>query len=171
MSNQTIYLLDTNIFITPYHYYYPFDIAKPFWNFLEESLISGTLVVAKKVYDEVLKGTDDLHNWMKSLSIDCIDHRPDGVLHSYRLVLNHIQTETTCYTGKALHEWADNNRADAWLVAIAITYGYTIVTLEIPNETLGTNPCNKAKIPDVCANFKVPCINLFEMLRNLKFTF
>lgn len=171
MSNQTTYLLDTNTFIRPYQDYYPFDIAKPFWIFLEDSMLSGTLVVARKVYDEVLKGTDDLSKWMKGLSIDCIDHRPIDVLNNYKLVLNHIQTETTCYTGKALAEWADNKIADAWLVAIAITYSYTMVTLEIPNKTLGTNPSNNVKIPDVCANFKVPCINLFEMLRNLKFSF
>lgn len=171
MSNQTIYLLDANIFITPFQYYYPFDIAKPYWIFLEESMISGTIVVARKVYDEVMKGTDDLRKWMKGLSINCLDHRPKNVLNNYKLVLNHIQTETTCYTNKALTEWSQNNTADPWLVAIAMTYGYTMVTLEIPNKMLGTNPCNRAKIPDVCAHFNVPCINLFEMLRKLKFTF
>ncbi|MEL7658453.1 MAG: DUF4411 family protein [Bacillota bacterium] len=171
MSTQTTYLLDANIFLTPFQYYYPFDIAKPFWLFLEDSMESGTLVIAKKVYDEVTKVPDELSEWMKRLSINCVDHRPIDVLNNYRAVLNHIQTDTKCYTIKALTVWSDIKVADPWLLAIAMTYGYTIVTLEIPNNSLGSTPSNKVKIPDVCEYFHVPCINLFEMLRRLNFTF
>ncbi|MDL2287634.1 DUF4411 family protein [Eubacteriales bacterium OttesenSCG-928-G02] len=171
MSNQTIYLVDANSFITPYKEYYQFDMAKSFWNFLEELIAKEVIVVARKVYDEVLKGTDDLSEWMKQFSLCCIDHRLPEVLENYKKVLGHIQEQTTYYTPKALAEWSDNSKADAWLVAIAMANGYTVITFERPNRSLGTSPSGHPKIPDICAKFGVPCINLFEMMKRLNFKF
>lgn len=175
MSNE-LFLVDTNTFITPYKTFYPFDFAPSFWDFLRDNIESGKITVLQKVFDEVIKGNDSLSEWLKDLSFTKIDHRTPDVLNAYGEVLHHIQCGVSpsglkLYNEKALREWADNSRADAWLVAAAMAKGYTLVSFEILNSGLGTNVCSHPKIPDVADQFNVKCSNLYHMMRALGFLF
>jgi len=170
-SSRNLYLMDSNTFIAPFRTYYPFDFAPSFWKFLASNILSGNIVVLKKVYDEVLKGSDDLSLWIKGLSMTSLDHRTPDITSKVQDILTHIQTSTNLYNNKALTEWSDKNRADAWLVAAAMVHDYKIVTFELPNSSLGTNVTGHPKIPDVASNFGVDCISLYEMMRNLGFSF
>jgi len=170
-NGQKVYLMDSDTFIAPYRTYYPFDFAPSFWEFLGNNILNGNIAVLKKVYDEVSKGADELSVWIKSLGLMTVDHRKPNVISKYQDVLAHIQTSTTLYNTKALTEWSDSNRADAWLVAVAMAHDYKIVTFERPNGSLGTNITSHPKIPDVATNFGVECISLYEMMRDLGFKF
>jgi hypothetical protein len=122
--SQEVFLVDANTFITPYKTYYPFDFAPSFWEFLKGHIEGGDIAVMSKVYDEVIRGTDSLSDWMQGLSFTQVDHRTADVLAVYGQVMSHIQngvsaTGTNLYNDRALQEWADNNCADAWLVAVA----------------------------------------------------
>jgi hypothetical protein len=75
------------------------------------------------------------------------------------------------YNVRALNEWANTNRADPWLVAVAKAKGHTLITFERSNYALGTSTSSHPKIPDVAAFFNVKCKNLFYMMRALKFNF
>ena len=165
------YLMDSNTFITPFKTYYPFDFALSFWKFLSRNILNGNIMILKKVYDEVSKGTDELSNWIGTLGLTTVDHRESTIIRKYQEVLEHIQISTTLYNNKALAEWADNYRADAWLVAAAMANNYKIVTFERPNTSLGTSVTSHPKIPDVATNFGVACVNLYEMMRDLEFKF
>lgn len=48
------FLIDSNIFITPYQNFYPFDIAPGFWNQLESKLTLDEVFVLDVVRDEVI---------------------------------------------------------------------------------------------------------------------
>jgi hypothetical protein len=170
-NGRKVYLVDSNTFITPFKNYYPFDFAPSFWEFFGNNILNGNIAVLSKVYDEVSKGTDELSVWIKGLNFTKIDHRASDILSKYQVVLTHIQISTSLYNDKALAEWADNSRADAWLVAAAIANGYKIVTFERPNGSLGVNVTSHPKIPDVAANFGIECISLYEMIRDLGFSF
>jgi len=170
-ANSKIYLVDSDTFITPFKTYYPFDFAPPFWEFFGNNILCGNIAVLSKVYAEVSKGTDDLSAWIKGLGLTVVDHRTPDIISKYQDVLTHIQTSTTLYNCKALAEWSDNNRADAWLVAASIAHGYSLVTFERPNSSLGTTLTSHPKIPDVAANFGVKCLSLYEMMRDLGFSF
>ena len=123
------------------------------------------------MYEEVAKGTDDLAKWITGLGLTVIDHRTPAIIGKYQDVLAHIQTNTTLYNSKALAEWSDNNRADAWIVAASIANGYNLVTFERSNSSLGTSLTSHPKIPDIAAHFGVKCVNLYEMMRDLGFKF
>ena len=170
MDNKT-YLIDSNTLITPFKTYYPFDFAPSFWVFLGNNMLNDRIAVLSKVYDEISKGTDELAKWIVGLGLTTIDHRMPAILSKYQDVLTHIQTSTTLYNCKALAEWSDNNRADAWLVAASMANGYTIVTFERPNSSLGTNVTSHPKIPDVAAHFGIECVSLYEMMRDMGFKF
>jgi hypothetical protein len=137
------YLVDSNTFITPYKTYYPFDFAPSYWVFLHHHIEIGNIALSSKVYDEICMGTDELSTWIRCLSAHQIDHRTPDVLKCYGEVLSYIQAATSVnrnllYNDKALKEWADNNRADAWLVATAKAKTSILVTFERPNSSLGT---------------------------------
>jgi hypothetical protein len=166
-----IFLVDTNVFITPFEAYYPFDFAPSFWTFLETNILNGNIKVLSKVYDEVTKGNDDLAQWIARLDFKQIDHREPKIQNSYGVVLAHIQTSRNLYTARALAEWSKDKCADGWLVATAMAYRYELITFERPNGSLGINVSRRPKIPDVANHFGVQWGNLFEMMRFLGFKF
>ena len=51
--------------------------------------------------------------------------------------------------------------ADPFLIAYGIAHGLTVVTHEVHVE----GERRKVKIPSVCRALQVPCIRIFEMLR------
>jgi hypothetical protein len=55
------------------------------------------------------------------------------------------------------------SKADAWLVAYAKVTGHVVVT----EEVFAPNIKKQIEIPNACRAFSVPCINTFEMLRDL----
>lgn len=142
MSDE-IFLIDTNSFIAPYLNYYPFDFAPGFWEQMKQFIKNGRIVLLDMVKAEVLQGKDDLREWMNELEIGkLIDHRESAILAQYAAVLQYIQ-ENPCYQAAALTEWARGTVADAWLIATASVYNYTIITFEGSNS--GLNPKNQQK--------------------------
>jgi len=174
--NNEVFLVDSNTFITPYKTYYPFDIAPSFWMFLRENIENGNIVILSKVYEEVERGKDSLSEWLQNIDFAQADHRVPKILAIYGQVLTHIQDGesplgTHLYNEKALREWADNDRADGWLIATAKAESYTLISFEKPNSALGTSASSHPKIPDVAAALSVECRNLYDMMRALGFTF
>lgn len=49
--------------------------------------------------------------------------------------------------------------ADYYLIAQAVARGYTVVTQEVPRQTV-----NRVMIPNVCVGLGVPYANTFQML-------
>ena len=170
MSDGSKYLIDTNSLITPQHQFYPFDFAPSFWVQLEAHIISGKVAILDIVKDEILRGKDELQEWMAAIGIgEHIDHREPEILTYYGQVLQYVQ-ENPCYKESALHEWAKASVADPWIIATAMAKGYTIVTFEICNLNLSEKqPSKNAKIPDVARAFGVQTVTLYDMMRALSF--
>ncbi len=168
---KTVFMIDTNSLITPYQMYYPFDLVPNFWRCMTANIEDGNIVLLDKVYNELLKGQDDLTDWLLSIEpITKIEHKQPGIISKYSEILSHLQT-SGFYTPKALAEWSDIRIADPWLIACASVREYSIVTFEKPNGNLNkTSPSSHPKIPDVCNVFGVKHGNLFDMMRSLNFT-
>ena len=115
-----------------------------------------------------MKKDDDLSKWVDE--IDCsliLDRRKDEVIKNYGEILRYLQN-SEYYKEQALSSWSKSKMADPWLIAVAFTYGYTVITFEKPNKELNSsNKSRKAKVPDVCDVFSVPCNDLFYMLKKL----
>ena len=124
-----------------------------------------------KVKDELLKGDDELSDWMLSLQVNrLIDHRDPDILGKYGAVLQYVQSDQR-YKPAALEEWSKDSVADAWLIATAAAHNCTIVTFETRNGGLSvSNPSKNAKIPDVADIFGVVTKDLYYMMRALGIT-
>lgn len=170
-TNNTRYLIDTNTLITPYKLYYPFDLAPGFWVKLRREIDNGSLLILDLVKAELVKGDDDLSEWIKSIDDSLIiDRRTSEIMHKYGEILNYIQT-CGFYKVDAVTNWSKPDIADAWIIATASVHNLTVITLEKGNGNLNSaNKARSAKIPDICKQFNVPCEDLFYMMRSLSLT-
>lgn len=163
------YLIDANTLITPYHNYYPFDFAPGFWNQMEAAISEGSIVILDVVRNEILKGEDELSDWLERIEINnLVSIKNLDILNEYRKVLTYVQHQDV-YKSVALMEWARIEIADPWLIATALSFGYTIVTFERQGHPNAGNPSKNAKIPDVANHFNVSISDLYTMMRELNF--
>lgn len=165
---EELFLIDSNSLITPYRTYYSFDFAPKFWEQIGDYIEQGSIVLLDKVREELLKGDDELSDWLLGLDVrQLVDHREKDILVKYGEILQYIQDDPQ-YKPSALEEWSRDSVADAWLIATAAVKNYTIITFEIRNVGLNTtNPSKNAKIPDVADVFNVPSKDLYSMMRAL----
>lgn len=156
------YLLDANVFIQAKNLHYGLDFCPAFWEWMIEQNQAGKVFSIEKVGDEIQAGDDDLSGWAKDRG-NGFFLKPDGaVLQSLGV----------------LSQWATNNGyeatavttffqvADYYLVSHALANGHTVVTHEIPS-----NSVKKIKIPNACIGAGVKFMSPYEMLRKEKARF
>lgn len=172
MKESEKYLIDANSIITPYNTFYQFDFAPSFWEQLKNNFYNNIYII-DKVKDEILKpnNKDYLSKFIDSISKENIiktKSQPD-IINKYSEILNFIR-DNPLYSDIALKNWADTKVADAWLIATASVYNYTIITFEVSAGNINPkNPSKNPKIIDIANGFNVKCENLYYMMKNLKF--
>lgn len=103
---EQMFLIDSNSFITPYRQYYSFDFARSFWDNWSITLTVGKYAILDIVFDEILKGNDELKDWGAGLKPEhFIDHREAQILSYYGEIMQYLQT-SPYYKETALAEWA-----------------------------------------------------------------
>lgn len=58
-------------------------------------------------------------------------------------------------------------KADPWIIAKAKAIGTSVVT----HEAVAAVNTRKVKVPNICQQFEVPCLNTFQFLRELEARF
>ena len=155
------YLFDTNVFITAKNTYYATDIAPSFWQHLEFVIKKDKVIIIDKVYQEILKGGDELANWMReTCSSKTVLSTFPQVLKNYTEIIVSISSNDQ-YSQSAKDEFA--RVADSWLLAHSYQNECCIVT----NEKYEPNIKRKVKIPNICELFHIPYINLFRFMREV----
>ena len=151
--------LDANSLIEPKNGPYGFDIAPGFWTFLEHKIIEGIIASSVMVYGELENGVeDDLLQWARKQKDKGLFIDPDPIVQAvFREIADYVNGEYPQYQASDFL-----SGADPWLIAHAKAYGGKVVTFEI-SASLSKKP----KIPDVCHNFDVKCINIYKMAREL----
>jgi hypothetical protein len=150
------YLLDSNIFIQAKNLYYGLDFCPAFWDWLIEKNADGTVLSIEKVGDELQGYADDLSVWAAAQG-DALFVPPDNT------ILPALANVSTWANGQNYEAAAISTFlqvADYWLVADALAKGYTVVTHEIPS-----NSVRKIKIPNACLGLSLPFVTPYEMLR------
>ena len=59
-KNSEIFLVDSNTFMTPYRFYYAFDLVPAYWDMITPYIKSEQIVFLDMVRDEIGNGKDDL---------------------------------------------------------------------------------------------------------------
>ena len=155
-----MYLLDTNIFINFYDRYYRMNLFPTFWKKLV-TILNSCVEIPEIILSETYQ-SPEFKEWIgKHFQKTLLDHR--AFSQDWLQVLHHIQN-SSFYKDEALSlekGWANDKIADPWLIAIAKSQGFTIVTEELRNPSLNAkNPSKNAKIPDVCDQLGIRCISM-----------
>lgn len=150
------YLLDSGVFIQAKRRHYGFDFCPGFWDWLIRSHAAGQVFSIEKVGTELAAGDDDLSAWAEARGAAYF-LPPDGAVLPALAQVSRWATSQG-YEPAAVTTFLEV--ADYWLVAHALAHGHTVVTHEVPADTV-----RKIKIPNACVGLGVPCVSPFEMLR------
>ncbi len=152
------FVLDSNVFIEAHRRYYAFDLAPKFWTELVNR--SDSIICIDRVKGELSEGKDQLASWVGTCACQFAKTNDTNTIKVYSQLMQWANNEPR-FMPEARAEFA--RVADAWIVAYAKAYGYTVTTLEVPDKFIK----KRIKIPDVCEAFTVPYVNTFTMLRQL----
>ena len=162
-----MYLLDANIYINFYDRYYKREYFPSFWEKLPEILntyvIIPSIVVSETYHDSSFK------EWLEeNYTTDLLQH--EEYVDNWASIIEHVSSYGY-YKKEALNSergWAQYRIADPWIIAIAKEGNHTIVTEELRNPNLNSNtPSRNAKIPDVCDQLGIRCIDMNSFFREI----
>lgn len=150
------YVFDSNIFINLQRRQ-PIDIYPSVWSRIGALMEDGTIISSREVYDEIMVGGDDLEKWAKSYK--------EYFLLSSVPVQQEVRNILSTYRG-LVEGGKKKNSADPFVIALAMIERCNVVTEETPTRNI-LSP----KIPDVCTNYEIDCIDFVSFARKEKFTF
>ena len=162
-----LYLLDANVLIDANRDYYPLERVPEFWVWLLEMGRLGRIKVPQEIYEEVIlppppkDNPDPLVEWLR--------------IHKDTLVLD--EEAVVELVGRVTEEGYANDLTDLevkkmgrdpFLVAYALvdSQNRSVVTTEHSGPS--KQRANR-KLPDVCSDFNVGCINTFALIQELDF--
>lgn len=171
-TTDTVYVLDSNTFITPFKNYYSMSNFPGYWQWLRDTFqqTSGRLVLPEIVYNELTAGQnseDKLSTWVINNLKDLVysDYRRDNDFWTqFASVIDHVHN-SGFYRDPGRTNWDQLDKADPQLVALAALKKWKIVTFEERVGNLSTkNPMKREpKIPNVAEHFGVECVNVFTL--------
>ena len=159
-SDDRRYVPDTNVLVAAYHHYYAPDICPGFWASLSHHIDSGRLSIIDRVFDEIVSPAELVEWAEQATNFSPAISGTQPVAEAYRRLVDWVY-DNPQFTAAARADFA--RAADGWLAAYAMANGAVVVT----NEVSAPQAQRRVPLPDLCRQFDIPCINTFEMLRNL----
>ncbi|HKV98817.1 MAG TPA: DUF4411 family protein [Vicinamibacterales bacterium] len=168
MAQQTLYVLDSNIFIEAKKRYYRFQVCPGFWDALLWQHSQGAIVSIDRVKAEIEHHQDDLKDWTcNTMPGGCFKATNDeAVTTAYGDAIKWVMGNPQ-FTPEARALFSQETVADAWVIAYAKAHGATVVT----EEKLDLQTRKRVKIPNVCQALGVPYMDTFDMLSALSTRF
>ncbi len=163
MSSQLQkYCLDTNVLIQAWQKYYSPNICPSYWEVLNNLGIQNRIFIPKAVFEEITRTEDELSKWIKISNIP-VHELSESVTNCLNIIFN---------TNPSHRFLVDNIKqrslADPWVIAHAMSENACVVTKE---EKVTAINSDKIKIPNVCENMRVRCINDYDFIGELNMRF
>ena len=157
------YLLDANTYIEAKNQYYGMDICPAYWDWLDRQFALGTIASVDMIGRELKEGNDELANWVRE--------RPDHFIRNDDALTQTLFTEIVQFVIEGDYNPGNRDnflaKADPWIIAKAKAIGASVVT----HEAVAAANTRKVKVPNICQQFEVPCLNTFRFLRELEARF
>ena len=118
---------------------------------MEAAVTAGNIFVIDEVVRELERKDDGIFKWVKAhesmiVAIDeGVQRRLAGIMSKHGRLVDSRKNRSGC---------------DPWVIALAQERGLTVVTAEKPSRSL-----ERPKIPDVCQDLGVPCIEIIDLFR------
>ena len=158
-----IYLLDANTYIEAKNSYYSMDFCPAYWSWLDHQFAAGIAGSIDMIGRELKEGNDELAEWVEARKGQFIANDDDATQTAFVQIIEYVMGQNFNPANR------DNflAKADPWLIAKAMSSGAIVVT----HESLVSDATKKVKVPNICKQFGVQCINTFEFLRQTKAKF
>ncbi len=152
------YVFDSNTLIKIFNHYYRNQFPS-FWEKFDKYVANGKIISVRTVKTELQDGRDMLADFVKSNGIFDMptDDETDFITEIFKV--EHFQdliNKKARLQGKEV--------ADPYLITKAKVLNICVVTEEKPKN-------NAAKIPNVCQNFDVCCMNLEQFMQEEGWSF
>lgn len=154
--DQIVYSMDASSLIEAYHSY-PFDIFPSLWSKLEELIKNDRLKMFELVFDNEVKD-EEIKEWCKEKELD-----------SYiRVTTDQVdQNKAQKLMPILVNPDTGESGGDPWVIALAQDLLNGIV---VTQEKLSRNK-DKPKIPNVCRDLDIECIDILGLMRKEKWIF
>lgn len=156
------YCLDANVLIQAWQKYYNPIFCPDYWEIVNELGRQDRIFMPEMVFEEITRTEDDLSKWLKSskIRIEKINEYVTGCLKEI-------------YLADPIHiTLVDNTKArslaDPWIIAHAMSENAIVVTKE---EKVTASSTKRIKIPNVCDNLGIRCINDFQFIEEIGIKF
>jgi hypothetical protein len=163
MNLNSRYLIDANVFIQAKNFHYRFGFCQGFWQWLTDAHHAEFVFSIDKVRQEINKGNehDPVRLWADALpnGFFIADTNDITVMKVYGEVMQ-WSTSNKHYSPQAKDDFASFHKADAFLIAVAKTHNFTIVTQEVSKQYAKGN----IKIPDVAKELNIKNITIYDLL-------
>lgn len=169
MSNTpSVYIVDTSSYID-IKIHYPMKAFPTFWDNFETLIREGRVQSPITVFEEISRRDDELTEWSR-INHDRVffDHTP-SILEKVEEVLGLFPD--------LIDATREHDQADPYVIAMAIDrqiqqsiepQHVLVVTEERINPR---RKIKKTSIPHVCTHFKIPCLNIIEVVLREGWTF
>ncbi len=157
-DSQFHYCIDTSSLVHAYQRSYPPDILPLLWDEkLDELIVTGQLVAPFDVLEELKQKHDELYEWAKDRQIMFIE------IDDYQDKLSEIMAASP----RLVDTKKGKSGADPMVIALTESKnpGYTVVT----EKSFGSD--KSPRIPNVCRNRDIRCINVLQLLRDQSWSF
>jgi len=143
--------LDTSGLLDAWVRHYPLDVFPTIWSHMEVAAKKGEILVIDEVVLELKRKDDGIYSWVQEreamiVPIDGeVQRHLSEIMNKYQRLVDTRKNRSGC---------------DPWVIALARARGLAVVTGEKATGTLV-----RPKIPDVCKDLGIPCIEIVEFFR------
>jgi hypothetical protein len=146
--SEIVYSVDTSALIEGRRNY-PLQVFPSVWAAIEGLIVSGRLIAAQLVRDELERKDDEVYKWARAQhGLFVPFDRPQEI--EAKLILS--------VHGRMVDERKNRNRADPFVIALAKARQCTVVTEEFEGHS------GNLRIPYVCQQYGIDCVNLLELM-------
>jgi hypothetical protein len=154
-----VYCLDSSALIDAWVRKYPPDILPSLWRSIEGLITGGTLLSPEEVLLELERGSDELYKWAKNHPTL---FRPPTLMIQARV--GHIVNRFPAFMQPRS---PDGIWADPYVIALAQEVGAAVVT----TEGLADRNAKYLKIPNICKELGIRCLNTLQFIRECGWQF
>jgi hypothetical protein len=151
------FCIDTSALLDGWVRYYPPQIFPSLWNEIDVLIEEKTVLSTEEVLHELEKKADEVYVWAK---------QRDEMFLPINEVVQIEVSQILARFPRLVDERKNRSIADPFVIAQAIIEGCIVVTAEKASHSL-----DKPRIPDVCRELHIECIDFLGLIRRNSWQF
>lgn len=145
------YSIDTSGLITSWRVTHNPKNYPTFWERLDNLVSNDELRASEEVLEDLSKKDDDVYRWARLRSAMFVPLY-DEIQLAVRAMLRRFP--------RIIDSRRNRSGSDPWVIALAQVEDLTVITFEGRTHNL-----DKPRIPDICDELRIRCINVHELIR------